>query len=113
MDGIVFDSKSEMKRYADLILLQKHGLIRHLELQPKFPVYIDLQLYCTYTADFRYYDEQTHRWVVEDVKSAGTMNEVAFKLRKKAAELYHKIQVSIIIDGKELTKPPRGRKIKK
>ena len=39
-DGIVFSSKREMQRYAELKLLQKAGEIRELELQPEFPLHV-------------------------------------------------------------------------
>lgn len=112
-NGIVFDSKSEMIRYVDLLNLQKAGVIRDLQLQPEFKVYIADMLFCTYTADFQYFNNDVMQWITEDVKSAGTMLETAFKLRKKAAELYHGITVTIVINGKALTPKKRGRKIKK
>lgn len=112
-NGIVFDSKAEMMRYIDLINLQKAGVIKNLQIQPEFPVYISGQLYCTYTADFQYFNNDVQQWVTEDVKSQGTMLETAFKLRKKAAELYHGIIVTLFVNGKSLTPKRRGRKIKK
>ena len=113
INGIVFDSRTEAYRYVELGLMQKAGEIHHLELQPKFKVYINLQLYCTYTADFRYFDDRIGEWIIEDVKSRGTMMDTAFKLRKKAAELYHKITITLFVDGKALTKKIRRPKVKK
>jgi len=112
-NGIVFDSKSEMIRYIDLVRLQKAGVIKDLQIQPQFKVYIADSLFCTYTADFQYFNNDVMQWITEDVKSQGTLMETAFKLRCKAAELYHGIKVTIVVNGKALTPKKRGRKIKK
>lgn len=112
-NGIVFDSKSEMIRYIDLVNLQKAGVIKDLQLQPQFPVYIAGDLFCKYTADFQYFNNDVQQWITEDVKSQGTLMETAFKLRCKAAELYHGIKVTLVVNGKALTPRKRGRKIKK
>jgi hypothetical protein len=102
MDGIVFDSRSEMERYADLKLLQRGKVIRNLELQPTFPVEINGAHFCTYTADFAYVNEYDQK-IVEDVKSAGTEKDTAFRLRKKAAELFYGIQIfSVDKSGNEM-----------
>ena len=111
LDNIVFDSKTEMVRYKDLVILARAGVIRHLEMQPEFKVFINQQLYCTYTADFRYYDEDRRKWIIEDVKSNGTIKETAFKLRKKAAELYHGVEITIILNGKPLTSRKKKAKL--
>ena len=41
IDGITFDSKREAKRYTELKLLEKSGMITHLELQPKYDIIIN------------------------------------------------------------------------
>jgi len=111
--GIVFDSKTEAMRFVDLNMRQKAKEIHHLELQPEFKVFINTQLYCRYTADFRYFDDTLGKWVIEDVKSKGTMMDAAFKLRKKAAELYHGIEITLFVDGKSLTRPKKRPRVKK
>ena len=99
MDGIVFDSKTEMLRYADLKILLRAGIISNLELQPEFPVMINGGDFCTYTADFAYLDEDGDR-IVEDVKSDATHKDAAFRLRTKAAELTYGIEIfSVDKDG--------------
>ena len=86
VDGIPFDSKKEARRYQELKLLAKGGLIKNLELQPKFEV---LPAYrrngkkieeISYIADFKFIDTQRGITVVEDVK--GFKTEV-YKLKKK------------------------------
>lgn len=95
MDGIVFASKKEMKRYAELQLLQRAGEVSDLELQPEFRVSIKDQHYCTYTADFAY-TEKGER-IVEELKSTGTAKDASYRLRKKAAELFYGIKIKVII----------------
>lgn len=95
LGSIVFASKKEMKRYAELRLLERAGEVQDLELQPEFRVSINDQHYCTYTADFAY-TEKGER-VIEELKSTGTAKDAAYRLRKKAAELFYGIKVRVII----------------
>src|SRR3990167_8478683 len=59
IDGIVFASKSEKKRYGELKLLQKAGKICELELQPRFELCVfdpdgeEIKI-GAYVADFSY-----------------------------------------------------------
>ena len=55
IDGITFDSKKEAKRYTELKLLEKTGMITHLELQPTYDITINGAKICKYKADFRYF----------------------------------------------------------
>lgn len=78
---ITFDSMAEMKRYHELKMLEKSGVITGLELQPKFLLVPKTKkggraVY--YSADFKYIkDGQT---IYEDVK--GVKTDV-YKLKKK------------------------------
>lgn len=83
-DGITFDSKAEMRRYAELLMLQRGNVIRDLELQPEFvlvePFYHPILGKCRgmkYVADFRY--RQGKDYIVEDVK--GHVTEV-YKIKR-------------------------------
>ena len=76
-DGIVFDSKKEAARYAELKILSDAGEIRELRLQQKYELIpaqrIDgkvAERACTYIADFVYEERDGEDWkcVVEDVK---------------------------------------------
>ena len=95
LDGVVFASKKEMKRYAELKLLVRAGEVQDLELQPEFRVSINGQHYCTYTPDFAY--TQHGERIVEELKSTGTVKDAAYRLRKKAAELFYGIKIKVII----------------
>lgn len=96
MDGVVFASQKEMKRYAELKILVRAGEITELALQPKFEIDANGEHYCTYTADFSYI-EKDGTVVVEEVKSTGTAKDAAYKLRKRAAEIAFGITVREII----------------
>ena len=95
LGGIVFASKKEMKRYAELRLLERAGEVQDLELQPEFRVSINGEHFCTYTADFSYIEKGQR--VIEELKSTGTAKDAAYRLRKKAAELFYGIKVRVII----------------
>jgi hypothetical protein len=94
-----------MIRYSELKLLLEAGKIRALELQPKYPVTINNQHYCNYTADFKYLLlGNPAKIIIEDVKSAFTDKDPAFRLRRKAAELFYNITITSYIPNKKLTK---------
>lgn len=78
VDGIVFDSKHEAKRYRELKLMEAGKLISKLELQPRFVIVINGVKVCTYVGDFRY--EEAGGTVVEDAKG---MRTAMYRLKKK------------------------------
>ena len=74
-NGIKFDSKKERDRYIQLKQLHSLGQIESLELQPKF-LLLDTIHYkgktypkTYYKADFKYFDNQKGKYIIEDVKS--------------------------------------------
>ena len=105
IDGITFDSKKEAKRYTELKLQKKSGMITHLELQPKYDIIINGAKICSYKADFSYFtvredEKETYRnakgeWIVptktldkegqivEDVKG---FKSPIYRLKKKLVE---------------------------
>lgn len=82
IDGIVFDSKKEAKRYTVLRSLQEGGYIRGLELQVPFELIPKQsgERAVKYIADFVYWDVEKNINVVEDVK--GYKTDV-YKLKRK------------------------------
>ncbi len=90
-----FPSAKELRRYRNLQLMQRAKLISNLSTQPKFTVVINGILICTYSADFKY--DQNDTTVIEDVKN--TKNEKYqdpyFKLKKKLVEAVHGIHITI------------------
>lgn len=89
-DGILFDSKKEANRYAQLKLLAEAGVIRNIERQKKYVLIpsqrIDgkvVERECSYKADFVYEEQQEDgSWaeIVEDVKGMRTPD---YKIKKK------------------------------
>ena len=71
IDGITFDSIKEAKRYQELKLLVRAGIIKVLVLQKPFPIVVNGVKICTYKCDFSYYG-QDGRETVEDVKGVRT-----------------------------------------
>jgi hypothetical protein len=82
MDGVVFDSIRECRRYAELKMLLRSGIISNLELQPKFPIVLNGQHICNYISDFRYLD-QNGKTIVEDSKGMRT------EIYRLKAKLFH------------------------
>lgn len=109
VDGVKFASKKEAKRYGELKLLLKAGLIRALKLQPAFDLsVVPLPLIAArsprpvhvgrYLGDFSY-DERLEntapaadvwRPVVEDVKGIKTP---IYRLKKRMVEAIYQIQI--------------------
>lgn len=89
VDGIAFDSAAEARRYAELKLLERAGKIKDLKLQPMFELLPAFQKNgkryrkTTYIADFSYFDNESMKNVVEDVKGVKTQ---IYSLKKKLFE---------------------------
>tara|TARA_R100001377_G_C3177555_1_gene105356 strand:+ start:347 stop:667 length:321 start_codon:yes stop_codon:yes gene_type:complete len=83
--GIKFDSKKEFHRYLELEKLYKLGIIKKLEVHPRYDLMVNGIKIGRYTADFRYiHNDET---VVEDVKSKVTKTR-DYMLRKKILATY-------------------------
>src|SRR4051794_11332320 len=78
LDGHVFDSAREARRWSELRLLERAGLIRGLERQVSYPLVVNGVKVCEYRADFRY--TEGGQVVVEDAKGYRTRE---FILKKK------------------------------
>lgn len=92
LDGYIFDSKKEARRYAELKLMEKAGEVKDLELQKEFviqPSFIDgngkRQTAIKYIADFVYWkvDGDDLIYIIEDVKSPATRKDRVYRLKKK------------------------------
>ena len=89
IDGIKFDSKKEMRRYAELKLLEERGIIHDLNMQVAFILqegfrdkFGNKHQPIKYIADFTYYDEED-KLIIEDVKSPATRKNAVYRLKKK------------------------------
>ena len=94
VDGIKFDSAKESKRYANLKLLERAGVIENLKLQPRFLLQEGFtynghkERKIEYVADFQY--ERNGQTIVEDVKSKATRTPVYLLKRKLFLHKYGK-----------------------
>lgn len=92
-NGYIFDSKKEMIRYQELLLLQKLGILKNLIVHPKFVLlegFVDIdgnrQRPINYIADFQYVESE--KIIVEDVKAkdmkTGKLKlTIEYKIKKK------------------------------
>src|ERR1700738_3834031 len=80
--NIQFDSRREANRYQELLLMEKAGLIRNVEIQPRYDLVVNGHKLGFYKGDFRYEEVSTGIVVTEDVKSPATKTAV-YKLKKK------------------------------
>lgn len=93
-DGTKFDSKREMARYGELLLLQKAGVIEQLEVHPRFLIIIGgVQILMKsarypngrklqYVADFQYRDLERKKHVIEDVKMESGHRIEVYKIKR-------------------------------
>ena len=87
--NIRFSSKKEKSRYIELKQLEKAGIIKELELQPKF-LLLDTIHYkgktypkTYYKADFKYFDNEKGKYIIEDIKSPITAKDKVYRLKIK------------------------------
>ena len=98
VNGIEFDSRKEARRYSDLVLLERAGMITDLQRQVKFELIpsqrIDgkvVERSVTYVADFLY--KQHGKTVVEDTKGFKTKDYI---IKRKLMLYIHGIRVKEI-----------------
>jgi len=87
VDGIRFHSKKESRRYLELLLMKKANIIKDLELQPKISLMVNDKHIGYYIGDFRYYDNQKKKIILEDVKSPITKTST-YNLKKKILKTF-------------------------
>ena len=112
-NGEKFDSKKELNRYCELLILQKSGVIKDLQRQVKFqllpsqrepstysktgkeiPGKVIEQAVC-YIADFVYIDEHGNK-IVEDVKGyrdPASATYVKFIIKRKMMLYFYGIRI--------------------
>jgi len=84
VDGWRFDSIVESERYRELVLLKSQGTVIHIEIHPVFRLTPDI----TYKADFLVI-YKSHLIEVEDVKSAFTVKNRDFIIKRKLFDSTH------------------------
>lgn len=107
-EGQTFDSRKELKRYKELILLQQAGEIKNLQRQVKYTLIPEqrendlrgprggiikgklVERSVSYIADFVYEDARTGETVVEDVKGIRTKEYI---IKRKLMLYVHGIKI--------------------
>lgn len=88
VDGHLFPSEREAKRYQDLRLAERAGAITNLRLQFRWPLEVNSVLLGHYVADFTYTEKgQT---VVEDAKG---MRTETYRWKRRHFEAQYGIQI--------------------
>lgn len=90
VDGFLFDSRAEARRYSELIILERAGEIKSLCLQPVFQLLVNGERIGKYIADFKYLD-QDGNIIVEDVKGVKTP---VYRLKKKLVKAIYGIEIT-------------------
>lgn len=95
VNGILFDSKREARRYLDLRAMEIAGQIQNLRLQVKYELLPSQRINgkvvereVTYVADFQY--QENGMTVVEDAKGYKTPE---YRLKKKMLLYFHGIRI--------------------
>lgn len=92
LDGYIFDSKKEAARYSYLLLLERAGEIKRLEVHFPYSITVNGVHICDYEADFTY--EQGGKLIIEDVKSTWTRKLPIYRLKKKLMLACHGIKIA-------------------
>jgi hypothetical protein len=90
LDGILFDSAAESRRWQELTLMEKCGDISDLQRQVVYKLVVNEKLICSYRADFVYRDFDGHT-VVEDVKGVKTP---VYRIKAKLMKALYGIEIS-------------------
>ena len=95
VDGWTFQSRAEATRYGELKLMVKAGIITDLAVHPTWDLPVNGMIVARYVADFCYWDVETGRLTVEDVKSEPTKTPV-YRLKKKLMLAIHGLTIQEI-----------------
>lgn len=101
IDGHVFDSQKEADRYLVLRDRRRRGEIMDLEVHPVFKLAVGItpirigNRQVVYKADFRYLDQRSRQWVIEDVKSKPTKTPL-YKLKRAIVEATYLVRITEI-----------------
>jgi len=94
-----FDSKTEARQYANLKLRESRGLIKDIQLQPKFPLHAFTPdgrkvLVWTYYADFAFTEIPSDRRVIQDVK--GSVDTRISQVKRKHAGIEYGVEIEVV-----------------
>ena len=91
VDGYLFDSKMEARRYEQLKLLERAKTIERLAVHPKWEINLDKTWICDVEMDFSYMENG--KVVIEDVKGH---DNVLSKLKRRLFEAKYGLQVTVV-----------------
>lgn len=85
------DSKIEIKRMNELLLLEKAGVIKDISKQPcfilqegfKYKYDKRAEISIKYTADFQYWDNEKQKLIIEELKSSYTKKLADYSIRRR------------------------------
>ena len=108
VNGISFDSAHEASWYEKLLLLERAGEIKNLQLQVSFPLRVDGIVVQRYRADFWFWERALLRdhgaikeWVwaivVADAKSEGTTRVRDWPRTKKLCEACYGVPIREVL----------------
>ena len=92
VDNIKFHSKLEASHYLQLKVLEKQGLIKELELQPAYEIYVNDLKVCKVILDFEFFDNEKNKHRYVDSKGVYTSES---RLKHKLVEAIYGIDVEI------------------
>lgn len=97
IDEITFDSKKEAKKYTELMILQKQGIISELQRQVRFEIVpkSETEKAAYYIADFVFKNQEGKK-IIMDVKSDCTRKLPLFKLKWKLMKHLYKDYIFLI-----------------
>lgn len=90
VDNIQFASKREARRYSELKLMERAGLIVALQLQVRYKLDVNKTHICDYVCDYQYINIRSGELVVEDAKG---MSTPAFLYKQRLMKAVHGIDV--------------------
>ncbi|WP_347455681.1 DUF1064 domain-containing protein [Acinetobacter thermotolerans] len=99
-DGHKFDSLKEARRYKQLALMEKEGIIQDLRLQVPFVLAPSVRFKSEERAkpDLRYFADFVYmkngEQIVEDVKSKITRDKAEYRIKKHLMMSVHGIEIS-------------------
>jgi hypothetical protein len=98
VDGLKFDSQKECKRWFELKMLERGGIIRNLQRQVVYSMVVNGHKICDYIADHQYEEISNGKWlrIVEDVKSEATRKERSFLLKRKLLRACHGVTLRVV-----------------
>jgi hypothetical protein len=91
--GVYWHSRKEYRHWLVLRAAEAAGLIRGLRRQVRYRLTVNGIEVGAYVADFVFFDSETGRTVIQDVKSEVTRKLSLYKIKSKLMEACYGIQV--------------------